>query len=348
MEYIKSEEIKSKYNIVKPLDSDGHVVLLSSENGGMLVQRTIEGSNLDIYSTLSSLAIPGIPRPLFFSEIDGKIMVFEEYIRGVTLKEILLENGALDKNTVFSYLIQLCDILTPLHNLYPAIIHRDIKPSNVILSYAGQIYLTDFDAATTYMSAKDRDTVLLGTQGYAAPEQYGFNASNPRTDIYALGKLGMELMTGDSHEAGSYSGPFKTILKRCINMDPKNRYEDAAELKQALLANKNNASGLKLPGYRSGKKGYAIMASIIYAFLPFVSMLNLISGNISQFLFGIVFSLSLVIGSMIVFNFRDYLSFFPGTRSSNTGLSVIIRLVYITILLLILLLVLGILTVLFP
>ena len=69
------------------------------------------------------------------------------------------------------------------------IIHRDIKPSNIMITEQNHVVLLDFNAAKLYTNASTNDTVLLGTKGYAAPEQYGFGSSSPQTDIYAIGVL---------------------------------------------------------------------------------------------------------------------------------------------------------------
>ena len=76
----------------------------------------------------------------------------------------------------------------------PAIIHRDIKPSNIIITAYNRAVLLDFNAAKYYSCQSTEDTVLLGTQGYASPEQYGFGSSSPQTDIYSMGILFRELL----------------------------------------------------------------------------------------------------------------------------------------------------------
>lgn len=345
MKYIPPANLEVEFTTIRPLDSDGHVFLVRSNTSGLyFVKRILASNDLYVYDTLSKLALSGIPKPISFSETDNNLIIIEEYIEGRTLDTIIREFGPLNKTLAFDYLIQLCDILTPLHEHSPSIIHRDIKPSNILVSDSGQVYLLDFDAATCYLPAKDRDTVLLGTQGYAAPEQYGFNASDPRTDIYAIGKLGMEIMTGEFHEPSSYSGPYKLILRRCTNMDPKNRYRSSTELKRALLINRNNASGLKLPGYRSGKVAPAIFASIVYAFVPFFSLINIIDGDIANFVFGMAFSIGVVVAFLIIFNYRDYLVRFPGIQSSSPGVRIAVRCVYTAILLFILFVILAIIT----
>ena len=342
MNYINPQKLSNDYMKVRALSKDGRVMLVASRHtGAHYVMRKLQGNDLFVYHTISNLCVPGIPKPLFYSEAEGGYVIIEEYIEGYTLSYYIQKFGPLHKDAVFDYIIQLCDILTPLHKNMPAIIHRDIKPSNVLLSNTGQIYLLDFDAATYYLPSKDSDTVLLGTHGYAAPEQYGFNASDPRTDIYALGKLAMTLMTGEQRESTTYTGPYSLILRRCTNMDPKNRYASASELRRVLLKNKNNHRGFKIPGYRSGNKVIAVFASIAYAFIPFFSILNLLDNDVKNFFLGIGFSILAIIISMAFFNYRDYLSKLPGTNSPSPGVRAIAKLFYIAALVVIIVLVFG-------
>ena len=101
----------------------------------------------------------------------------------------------------------------------PPIIHRDIKPSNIIITGYNRAVLLDFNAAKSFSSSEDTDTVLLGTSGYAAPEQYGFGASSPQTDIYALGVVLKECL------AASENPPDRLLklAERCTRLEPKKR-----------------------------------------------------------------------------------------------------------------------------
>lgn len=89
---------------------------------------------------------------------------------------------------------ELCEILEKLHSANPPIVHRDIKPSNIIITNYDHVILLDFNAAKYFTDPNTSDTILLGTKGYAAPEQYGFGSSTPQTDIYAVGILLKELV----------------------------------------------------------------------------------------------------------------------------------------------------------
>ncbi|MBQ3434092.1 MAG: serine/threonine protein kinase, partial [Selenomonadaceae bacterium] len=150
-----------------------------------------------------------------------------EYINGETLEEIVQRDGPLSESNAVQILMQLCVIVNGLHSYYPPIIHRDIKPSNMILQ-GERIRLIDFDAARLYKDGKEEDTHLLGTKGYAPPEQYGQGQTDPRSDIYSLGVTFKELL------GTNCGGRLKDILDKCTAYYPDDRFQDVDELKDAL------------------------------------------------------------------------------------------------------------------
>ena len=123
--------------------------------------------------------------------------------------------------------MDLCQILKPLHEYDPPIIHRDIKPSNLILDSQNHLFLIDFDASKNYNPDKSRDTVLMGTEDYAAPEQYGFLQSSERTDIFSVGVLANKMLTGVLPSESRPVGPFQSIISKCLSIDPQDRYQDS-------------------------------------------------------------------------------------------------------------------------
>ena len=108
-----------------------------------------------------------------------------DYIEGKPLSEALNREGAQPQEKVIEWAKQICDVLGYLHSRVPPIIYRDMKPSNVMLKPDGDIMIIDFGTAREYKSASIADTTCLGTQGYAAPEQFGGQGqTDARTDIY--------------------------------------------------------------------------------------------------------------------------------------------------------------------
>ena len=109
------------------------------------------------------------------------------------------------------------------------IIHRDIKPENIFLTDAGEYKLIDFDAARVWKEKQDSDTVCIGTRHYAAPEQYGSQQTDARSDIYSLGVTLRQLLgSGDAQPV------FLEILAKCTEFDAARRFQSCQELKKAL------------------------------------------------------------------------------------------------------------------
>ena len=133
---------------------------------------------------------------------------------------------------------QLCSILIQLQSFTPPIVHRDIKPSNIILTEDGRIVLIDLNAARLDDKNRSHDTQLIGTAGFAAPEQYGFAASSPRADLYAAGILMRVLLTGtdakDDVLSRHLSRKMRAIIERCTQLDPRKRYPSAQALQRDI------------------------------------------------------------------------------------------------------------------
>ena len=170
---------------------------------------------------------------------NNTLTVIEEYLSGETIQEILFSGTRFSDRDTLRILLDVCDILSRLHSSQPPIIHRDIKPSNLMIRPDGSIYLLDFNAAKYADDTRTSDTVLLGTAGYAAPEQYGFGASTIQTDIYSLGRLMQVMLTGRLDTP--YSGPAASqalihIIEKCTQLDSSHRYDSVSKLKQDLLA----------------------------------------------------------------------------------------------------------------
>lgn len=121
-----------------------------------------------------------------------------EYVAGQTLEEILASapEGHLSVERTLRIGMELCTVLDYLHTQTPPIIFRDVKPANVMFTRHGKVYLIDFGIARRYRDGQRRDTVPLGSPGYAAPEQYGKAQTTRQTDIYGLGATLQTLLTG--------------------------------------------------------------------------------------------------------------------------------------------------------
>ena len=193
---------------------------------------------------------------------DGAAYLAMEYVPGRNLAEVIEAHGAVPEVQALALLQQLCDALIEAHGR--GIIHRDLKPENVMLvarpGLGPLVKVLDFGIAKLAHAAELRITrsgELIGTPLYMAPEQLSGQRVDARTDIYALGLIGYELLTGHvpfepattaeilaravrddlelpSLRSGSVSRATDALIMRCLQRDPERRFEDAASLRDAL------------------------------------------------------------------------------------------------------------------
>lgn len=189
---------------------------------------------------------PNLPSIIDVIDGDGSFLIVMDYIEGNSLSKAL-ESGAQSQEDVIEWSKQLCDVLGYLHSRKPPIIYRDMKPSNVMLKPDGNVSLIDFGTAREFKSSSVEDTTCLGTQGYAAPEQYGGHGqTDARTDIYCLGATMYHLVTGHNPSTPPYemypirqwnpnlSSGLEEIILKCTQRNPDDRYQSCAELLYAL------------------------------------------------------------------------------------------------------------------
>lgn len=274
----------SYYEYAAPIRPDHGVFLVRHrETGKFYVKKVLPVYNLSVYRQLRAQPVRGVPRIAELAEDGQTLIVIEEYLQGDTLQEILERQGRIPEAEVLDWTLQLCGILAGLHALTPPIIHRDIKPSNVILSPDGVLRLLDFNAARLGGRDGSSDTTLLGTRGYAAPEQYGFGVSDARTDFYAVGVLMNALLTGEVSHACRAVGSLAPVIEKCLQMDPKERYASAGELadalKKAVSKEAKKSPGRFLPpGFRCGKLSHALPALCGYALIFYVAATLTVDG----------------------------------------------------------------------
>ena len=237
----------------------GQSLVINEITGDVGVLKRLEHYNEEVYDELAGLKSRHLPKILchgrFENFCDGKYIVIEEHISGVTLEEYLMTNKPSVKERMKLFR-EVADALIELHNLPKPVIHRDVKASNIMITNQGSAVLTDFDAAKIKNPEEARDTTLLGTEGYAAPEQYGFGPSDERTDIYAFSKL-LEKMFPDSPK-------MQKMAKRATALDPKYRFNSVRDMRYSNIDLKH--SFFPPPGFRTGNVAKAVLACICYAY----------------------------------------------------------------------------------
>lgn len=210
-------------------------------------QRTIATSNfLREADMLASLHHDGIPEVYDrFSEGNRHYLVME-YIQGIDLEQRLEQTDEpFDEKTALGWAVQICDILSYLHTQKPPIIYRDMKPANLILTKSGKIYMVDFGIARFFNPIKKG--TMVGTQGYAPPEQYR-GLMEPRSDIYALGATMHHLLTNrDPQEEPPFSFPrvrtlnsnvsvaTEKLIEKTLEKDVSDRFETAEDMLKAIM-----------------------------------------------------------------------------------------------------------------
>lgn len=249
--------IDGKYEILKQIGKGGMSVVylamdlrLNKQWAVKVIQRKGIGKNNEVVlnkvpddtELMKRLDHPAIPRivDIIDKEEDPQIYIVMDYVEGESLDKILDEYGAQSQDLVIDWAKQICDTLGYLHSQKPPIIYRDMKPANIMLKPEGNLKIIDFGISREYKEQNLADTTVLGTKGYAPPEQFGSRQTDARSDIYALGMTMHHLVTGVDPRKNDYV-PIKQwnpslmdgleiIIDKCVQMAPEDRYQNCNEL----------------------------------------------------------------------------------------------------------------------
>ena len=226
------EAVTTEYDTLRVLKQSprGTVsVVRHKKSGTRYVFRRYSGSG-EVYRRLLPVLCPHLQQIMEAAEQDGQTAVLEEYVQGDTLAELLM-GARLTEREARQVTMQLCQALHVLHSM--GAVHRDVKPENVILRGSDAV-LIDFDAARIYKVASESDTQVLGTTGFAAPEQYGIFQSDERADIFSLGVLLNIMLTGKHPSREMAAGKMGRIVRKCTMTAPEQRYQSARALMEVL------------------------------------------------------------------------------------------------------------------
>ena len=208
---------------------------------------------------LASLDHPGLTRIWDYFQDNQRAFLVMEYVPGHTLREELNRRGGpLDEAFVLECALQLCNVLHYLHTRQPQVIFRDLKPANVMVvaqppspnsheaADTPLFRLIDFGIARLFKPEQTGDTLIIGTPGYAPPEQYGRGQTDARSDIYSLGVTLHQLLAGQAPASvpppsllslnPAVSPELARIVTRATQAEPADRYQTADEMRRDLLA----------------------------------------------------------------------------------------------------------------
>lgn len=259
------------------------------------VKKTLSNYKKGVFKELQKIDNIGIPKVYEVIEDEMILYVIEEFINGKTLEEIQGE-GVLSEDRVIEYGIKICEILDVLHNLSSPIIHRD--------------------------------TQILGTEGYASPEQFGFNQTDSRSDIYSIGVLMNVLTTGKLPRDKKNDEKLAKVIEKCIKISPNERYKTCRELKEDLELcsgkqikyRKSKMFIRNLPGFRRGKPSYILAASLWYIFLVFAIFIDIGTKSFSYIIGDISMVIALFGLTFLYGNYNNIQSMLPLLKGNNKSI----------------------------
>lgn len=242
--------------------------LVSIEGAGPFVRKKIntDMARRNVWSALGRCSCARLPHVEATYELPDQFVVVYDFVPGKTAESLVRENGLLPEAEAVRIACEVCEAAGALHEL--GIIHRDISPRNIVESADGA-HLIDLGIARLRVEGAVKDTNALGTYGFAAPEQYGFEQTDARSDVYSIGCVLGYLLTGLVPNDDGYqealadeshvSAQMRGIIQRACSFEPSSRYQSAADLSAALSGEKPteapvSAATAGLAGAGSGKK----------------------------------------------------------------------------------------------
>lgn len=280
---IAEEFISSRYEKLTTFSEkdEGDVELLRlSGTTQLYIRKELDERAYKIAEKLKNINNVHINCPTLIYENNGKPYSISPYISGKTIEEMLEEKGVFSLKEACGYMEQLLDGMTAFHAF--GMVHRDITASNVMITHEEVVKILDFGISRENIPNKSRDTTILGTEGYAAPEQFGFRQTDARTDIYAAGVLFNRMLTGKFPNDQLADDIFAAkIINKATAIDSSDRFISAADMKEYIMRRKTDFpvslwdrwKKKNLPGFRTGILWKKILATIIYTLTTFCTLI---------------------------------------------------------------------------
>ena len=263
---------------IKNIDSTTTLVenLYSKE---IMLRKVLGRSVFPVMTKISELKHPNLMR-IYDAMDDGKnCIILAEYVEGDTLDTIIKMNLPYAQKNAVKWTEQICSATAELHKA--GVVHRDINPNNVMVDRTGSIRLVDFNISREIKENKNRDTTIMGTVGYTSPEQFGFEQTDGRADVYSIGVLLNVMLTGNNPQYILCDGRYRDIVIKATKINRDERYSTVLELSYALRGKSKERLPIierflhAVPGFRTGKLWKMLVASLFYI-LYFVELIWLI------------------------------------------------------------------------
>ena len=271
----KGQKINDRYEIIKSIGEGGmanvylgHDTILDRNVAIKVLRGDLANDEKFVRRfqrealSASSLAHPNIVEMYDVGEDDGTYYIVMEYVEGKTLKQLLKKRGTLTLSEAIDIMSQLTDGMAHAHDSY--IIHRDLKPQNIMIKDDGQIKITDFGIAMALNSTQLTQTnSVMGSVHYLPPEQASGKGCTIKSDIYSMGIIFYELLSGSLPFRGDNAveialkhmreplpslrednpaipQSIENIIKKATAKNPKNRYDSARSMHEDLLTALND------------------------------------------------------------------------------------------------------------
>ncbi len=240
-----------KYEIIRLLGEggSGKVFLALDVHLDRLVavKEVCESVSLEEVKLLKELEHTGLPVIYDYFFEQGKAFLVMEYIEGMTLRQFLLKHKKVEKEQAVKWMLELCRIIRYLHDRHPAVIYRDLKPENIMIRQDGVLKLIDLGGAVRFACGRKTPDLCVGTTGYCPKEQWKSPRGDTSWDIYAMGMVFYEMLTGNHPAKPPYAklplqtydksipGTLEKIIRCCISEKKTDRYQSVLQLEKALL-----------------------------------------------------------------------------------------------------------------
>lgn len=323
--------LDGRYQKLVPLGKNSQgTTYLAQDNvtGKIVVKKYISVESAELYLRLKTVRQKNLAHIFQVAKKEEDAFVIMEYISGQTLEEYQKEYLIFSEKETEDYIKQLLEGLGEIHK--QNIVHRDINPKNILISTDGIIKILDFGIGRLYKAKQNCDTEILGTVGYAAPEQFGFMQSDRRTDIFAVGVLMNWMLTGKLPQENIYTkNKLGEIIQTCIQIDPEKRYKDTTEILLAfsepitLPSETVEIRGGKRnvwPGFRTGIVWKKVIASVYYVFMGICSIASVTEYAVTPLSTVLEIAAVFLYGWLSVFlslNIFDWMKKMPVVRKLN-------------------------------